>query len=170
MIYHFLVTPIPHLPSPLPFAYMRVLSPSLSQPTPLASPYPGASNLPRTKVPPPIVVRQGYPLLHMYLEPWIPPCTLLGWWSRIWENCMVRQAYVVLPMGMQSPSTPPVLLPALLPGSLSSVWCFALSVDLCIGCWPDLPRNHHTRFLSASVSWPRQQCWLWCLQTWWIPR
>jgi hypothetical protein len=30
---------------------------------------------------PSIDVRWKHPLLHMYLEPWIPSCTLLGWWS-----------------------------------------------------------------------------------------
>jgi hypothetical protein len=34
---------------------------------------------------PPTDVRQSHPLLHMYLEPWIPPCTVLGWWSSIWD-------------------------------------------------------------------------------------
>jgi hypothetical protein len=28
---------------------------------------------------------QGHPLLHMQLEPWVPPCVLFGWWfSRNW--------------------------------------------------------------------------------------
>jgi hypothetical protein len=75
---------------------------------------------------------QCHPLLHMYLEPWIPPVTLLCWWSRLWENWVVRSAYVVLPMGLQSPSTPPVLLSAPPPGSLSSVWWLAPSIHICI--------------------------------------
>ena len=32
-----------------------------------------------------------------------PPCTLLGWWSRLWEHWVVQTADVVLPMGLQSP-------------------------------------------------------------------
>ena len=32
-------------------------------------------------------------LLHVYLEPWIPPGTLLSWWSRPWENWVVMPAY-----------------------------------------------------------------------------
>ena len=64
----------------LPFASMRVFShlPTLSHSTSLTSPYAGASNLYRTKGSPPIDVRQGHSLLPLYLEPWIPPCTLLG--------------------------------------------------------------------------------------------
>jgi len=26
------------------------------------------------------------------------------------------------------------------------------------------------RILSARTSWPQQRCWVWCLQTWWMPR
>jgi hypothetical protein len=43
-----------------------------------------------------------------------------------------KTAYVVLPRGLQSPSTPPVLLPAPLPGSLNSAWQLAPSICLCI--------------------------------------
>lgn len=39
-----------------------------------------------------------------------------------------------------------------------------------VSCWPDLPSNCHTRLLSASVSWPQQQCWVWCLQIGWNTR
>jgi hypothetical protein len=28
---------------------------------------------------------QGYPLLHMWLEPWIPPCVFSVWWFSPWE-------------------------------------------------------------------------------------
>jgi hypothetical protein len=98
-------SPIPHLPFPLPFACMRVLPhpPTISCPTALASPYSGASNLPEAKGLLSHCCQQGYPLLHRYLVPWIPPCTLLGWWSSLWENWVVRPANVVLPMGLQPP-------------------------------------------------------------------
>jgi hypothetical protein len=36
----------------------------------------------------PIDARQDHPLLHMWLEPWVPPCVLLGWWFRSWELCL----------------------------------------------------------------------------------
>jgi hypothetical protein len=34
---------------------------------------------------PPIDALQGHPLLHMQLEPWVPPCVLLGWQFSLWE-------------------------------------------------------------------------------------
>jgi hypothetical protein len=82
---------------------------------------------------PPIAVREGHPLLYMYLEPWIPPCALLGWWSSLWEHWVVWPANVVLPMGLQSPSAPPALKPAPPPGYLISVWWLAPSIHICIG-------------------------------------
>ena len=33
----------------------------------------------------PIDVKQGHPLLHMQLEPWVPSCVLYGWWFSPWE-------------------------------------------------------------------------------------
>jgi len=42
--------------------------PTLSYPIAPASPYAGVSRLPGTKGFP-VAVRQGHPLLHMYLEP-----------------------------------------------------------------------------------------------------
>jgi hypothetical protein len=32
-----------------------------------------------------INAQQGHPLLHMLLEPWVPPCGLFGWWYSPWE-------------------------------------------------------------------------------------
>jgi hypothetical protein len=48
-------------------------------------------------------------------------------------------------------------------------WLQAFTSAL-VSCCSNLPRNSHTRFLSASTSWQPQQCWVWCLQTGWIPR
>ena len=54
---------------------------------------------------PPIDVRQDHPLLlHMQLEPWVPPCIFFGWWFSPWElwgNWLVH--IVVLPMGLENP-------------------------------------------------------------------
>jgi hypothetical protein len=33
----------------------------------------------------PIDAQQVHPLLHMRLEPWVPPCVLFGWWFSSWE-------------------------------------------------------------------------------------
>jgi hypothetical protein len=62
---------------------------------------------------PSIDVRQGHPLQHVYLEPWIIPCTLLGWCCSAREHSVVPPANTVFPMGLQSPCAPPVLHPAL---------------------------------------------------------
>jgi hypothetical protein len=51
---------------------------------------------PRTS--PPIVVQQDHPLLHMWIEPWVPPCVLFGWWFSPWGFWLVH--IVVPPMGL----------------------------------------------------------------------
>jgi hypothetical protein len=53
----------------------------------------------------PIDAQQGHPLLHIQLEPWVPPYILLGWWFRSWELWLV-DIVVVLPMGLQTLSAP----------------------------------------------------------------
>jgi hypothetical protein len=96
---------IPHLPSPslLPIwecspTHLHYPAPPLQHPPNLEHP---TSLGPRAS--PLVAIRQGHPLLHLYLEPWIPPDTLLGWWSRLWENWVVMPANTVLPMGLQFP-------------------------------------------------------------------
>jgi hypothetical protein len=71
---------------------------------------------------------QGRPLLQMQLE----PCVLLCWWLSPWEFCGVYLVDIVLPMGLQTPSTPSV--PSLTPllGTLSSVQLLAANICLCI--------------------------------------
>ena len=136
MITHFLVTPplsphpmiskFPVTPPPIPSSalppclYEGALPPTHTL-LPHHFPTLGHQTSPGPRTSPLIDVRQGHPLLHMQLEPWISPCTLLGWWSRLWENWVVRPTYVVLPMGLQSLSAPPFLSPAPPPGSLSPV-------------------------------------------------
>jgi hypothetical protein len=51
---------------------------------------------------PPIDDQQSHPLLHIWLEPWVPACELLGWWFRPWELWLVD---TVLAMGLQTPSS-----------------------------------------------------------------
>jgi hypothetical protein len=70
----------------------------------------------------PINVQQGYPLLHMQVKPWFPPCVLFSWWFSPWElwgYCLVH--IVVPPMGLQAPSDPSVLSLAPPLGTLCSV-------------------------------------------------
>jgi hypothetical protein len=75
---------------------------------------------------------QGHPLLHMQLEPWVPPSVLFGWWFSPWELLGVWSVdIVVLPMGLQTPSAPSVLslTPSL--GTPCSVQWLAVSICLC---------------------------------------
>jgi hypothetical protein len=137
--------------------------PALSHPSPPASLYAEVSNLHRTKWIPPIAVRQGHPLLPMFLESWILSCTLFSWWSSRWEHWVVQAANVVLPMELQ----PPQLFQSYLQlpnrtRAQSDSWLQA-STSALDSCFLNLPRSSHTRFLSASASWQWQQCQVWCL-------
>jgi hypothetical protein len=51
----------------------------------LALPYSGASSTHRTKSLSSIDHQQGHLLLHMWVETWVPPCVLFGWWFSPWE-------------------------------------------------------------------------------------
>lgn len=60
----------------------------------------------RPRTTPPIDAWQGHPLLQMQLE----PCVHLCWWLSLWEFWGVWLVdIVVLPMGLQTSSTPLVL-------------------------------------------------------------
>ena len=49
---------------------------------------------------PPIDVRKGHPLLHVYLESWLPPCIPFGWWFSPWKLWVVQLVDIVLPVGL----------------------------------------------------------------------
>jgi hypothetical protein len=74
--------------------------------------------------PPPIDALQGHHPLHIWLELWIPPCLLFGWWFspwQLWGRGIWLVDIVVHPMGLQTPSAPLVLslTPTLgIPGSV----------------------------------------------------
>ena len=81
----------------------------------------------------PTDVQQDHPLLHMWLEPWIPPCVFFGWCFNPWELwgfCLVD--IVVLFYEVENPfsSISPSLTPPL--GSPCSVQWLAESIHLCI--------------------------------------
>jgi hypothetical protein len=80
---------------------------------------------------PPFVAQQGNPLLHMQLEPWVPPCILFGLVpgsSRGHWLVHIR----VPPMWLQAPSATSVLSLASPLGTLCSVQWLAESIHLCI--------------------------------------
>ena len=66
---------------------------------------------------------------------------------------------VVLPMGLQTPSTPSVLSLTPLLGTLPSVQWLAVNIHLCIcKALQGLSGDSHIRLLSACTSWHPQQC------------
>jgi hypothetical protein len=69
---------------------------------------------------------QGHPVLHIFLEPWVAPCVLLGCWFRLWELWLFD--IIVLPVGLQTPSAPF----SLSLGNPKSVQWLAVSIHLCI--------------------------------------
>jgi hypothetical protein len=72
-------------------------------------------------------------LLHMWLEPWVPPCVLfsclLSPWE-LWEYWLVD--IVVHPMMLQTPSAPWIFSLAPPLGTLCSVQWMAVSIHFCI--------------------------------------
>jgi len=95
--------------------------------------------------------QQGHPLLHMWLEPWVAPCVLFGWWFsplELWKVWLVD--IVVLPVGLQTPTAPSVL--SLTPplGSPRPVqW---LTVSICIYICQALAEPLRRQLYQAPVS------------------
>ena len=144
--------PFPRFPSPLPLLLWGC-SPT-HPPTPTSLPWYSptlrhqAFTGPRAS--PPTYVQKGHPLLHMWLEPWVPPCVLLGWWFSPWE--LLGGFWfvdIVLPMGLQTPSAPSVL--SLTPPleTLCSVQWLAESTHLCpASCY--LTPTYMSRHMCAN--------------------
>jgi hypothetical protein len=104
---------------------------------------------------PPIDDRLGHPLLHIQLEPHVPPCVFFDWWyssKELWEYWLVH--IDVPPMGLQSPSAPWVLSLAPSLGTLSSVQWMTVSIHFCI-CQA-LAEPHRRQLYQAPVS---KACW-----------
>jgi hypothetical protein len=98
------------------------------------------------------------PLLHMQLEPWVPPCVLFGWWFSLWELLGVWLVnIVVLPMGLQIPSAPSVLslIPPWGPHAQSNSW-LQTSTSVFVRVWQSLSGDSHIRLLSTRTSWHPQ--------------
>jgi hypothetical protein len=146
MISHFLVTPSTCIPSHL-YPLPSLLSLWRCSSTHPFSPAPPLQHPPTLGYPislgsrasPSVAVCECHPLLHMYLESWIPPGTLLSLWSRLWENWLVRPVYIVLPIWLHSLFVPPGFLSAHPSGSLSTDWWLAPCIHVCIGQLLELP-------------------------------
>jgi hypothetical protein len=98
-----------------------------------------------------IDVQQGYPMLDMQLEPWVPPCVCTLWWFSLWEllGCWLVHI-VVLPKEVQTPSalcilslTPPL-------GTLCSIQWLAESIHIYI--FQALPEPLRRQLYQASIS------------------
>jgi hypothetical protein len=89
-----------------------------------------------------------HPLLHMQLEPWVPPCILFGWWFSPWELWGVWLVDIIaLPMGLQFPSAPSILPLTLSLGPDSWLWA---STSVLVRIWQSLSGHSYTRLLSAK--------------------
>jgi hypothetical protein len=74
--------PLYHLSSP--FFYVPK-PPTHSCLLALHSPTRGHQAFTEQRASPPIDVQQGHTLLHIQLEPCVPPCVVFGWWFSPWE-------------------------------------------------------------------------------------
>jgi hypothetical protein len=117
---------------------------------------------PRTS--PPTDAWQGHPLLLVQLE----PCVLLGWWISSWELWEIWLVdIVVLPMGLQTPSTPSFLYQTPPLGTPHSLQWLALSI--CKALAGPLRRQQYQTpfskyFLASTI------VSVWWLYLGWIPR
>jgi hypothetical protein len=145
------LSPPPHTaPYPTPSSFLT-----------LAFPYNGHRTFTGPRTSTPIDDKLGHPLLHMQLEPWVPPFVLLlllfligslvkgssGWYWLV--------HIIVPPMELQTPLAPLVL--SLVPSleSLCFVKWMVVSIHFCI-CHALREPDSFIRLLSASSCWHPQ--------------
>ena len=121
---------------------------------------------------PPIDASQCHPLLHMQLEPWVPPCILFGWWFnplKLWGYWLI---HIVVSYGSTNPFN------SLSPFSSSSIGNLVLSPM--VG-WEHPPlyylgtgRASQETAISATYQQAlvgiHKSVWVWWLDMSWIPR
>ena len=127
----------PSLVSPLKSPYPVLPSPA-HQPThscflALHSPILGHRTFIGWRASPPTDDQLGHPLLHMHLEPWVPPWVFFGWWFSPRELCRYWLVHTVVPpTGPETPSSPSVIsLPPSL-GILCTFQWIAVNIHFCI--------------------------------------
>jgi hypothetical protein len=143
------------LKTPVP-SHLALLT---NSPTPTSWPWHSPTLGHRTftgpRAPPPIDDRLGHPLLHMQLEPWLPPCVFFGWWFSPWELWGYWLAHIVVPpMGLQTPSVPWLLSYWELCAQ-SSGWLWT-STSVLVRHWQSISGDSYIRLLSASSCWHLQ--------------
>jgi hypothetical protein len=101
--------------------------------------------------------RLGHPLLHMQLEPRVPPRVFCDWWfspKELWGYCLV---HIDVPlMGLQTPSAPWVLSLAPSLGTLCSVHWMTVNIYCICQSLADLSGDSFIRLLSANSCWHLQ--------------
>ena len=136
MLSPFLVS-LPESPYPTPIPLVLWLCyhnhPPMTASLPWHSPTLELQTFRGPKDSPPIDAWQGYLLLHMWLEPWLTPRELFGWWFSLWDLwCVWLVGIVVFPMRLQTPSAPSVLSLNTPLWTQCSVQWLATSLPLCI--------------------------------------
>jgi hypothetical protein len=153
MLSPFLVSPS-KIPCPLP------LPPSPTSPAPQPthshswswhSPILGHRAFTGRRASPPIDDWLGHHLLHMHLEPQVPPCVFFDWWYSSKEFWGYWLVHIDVPsMGLQSPSATWVFLWLLHwgPCALSNGWLWAFT-SVFARHWQRLAGDSYIRLLSA---------------------
>ena len=157
---HFKCYPLSWFPlwkPPIPSLLLLLINPPTPAFWPWHSPTPGHRTFTGSRASPPTDDLPGHPLLHMKLEPGVPPCVLFHWWFSPWELWGYWLVRIVLPpMGLQTPSAPWVLSLAFPLGTLCSVQWMAVSIHLCIcgsALWQSLSGDSYNRLLSVNICW-----------------
>ena len=110
------------------------------------------------KVSPPIDDWLGNPLLHVQLEPWVPPCVFFEWWfspRELWGYWLVH--IVVPPGGCKPFSSLGTFSRSFIKGSCapSNGWPWAYTSALVRHC-QSLSGDSYISLLSASSCWHLQ--------------
>ena len=136
IIYISNVIPFPSLPSKIPLSspYSPTHQPTHSHFLALAfSPILSHRAFTGPRASPPSDDLKGYLLLHMQLDPWVPPCVPFGWWFSACELWKYSLDHIVVPsMGLHTSSAPWILSQAPPLRTLCSVQSLSESIHLCI--------------------------------------
>jgi hypothetical protein len=141
MLSSFPVTPSPGKP-PIPSSpcfYEGVPTPTHPHSLLSNSPTLGYQAFTGPRTSPPTDAQQGHPLLHMWLEPWVPPCVLFVLWFTPWELWEGGSSWLILVFFLWGYKPLQLLYCFLTPalwgppwGSCSQPKWLAMSISLCI--------------------------------------
>jgi len=137
----------------------------------LAFPYTGAWSLHRTKGFSSLDAQQNDPLLHMWLEPWVAPCILFGWWFSSLELWWCLVGWYCSSYGVANPFS------YFSPFSNSSIGATVLSPMVSCQQPPLYLSNSGIASRGTAISDSCQHIflsicntvWIWWLYVGWIP-